>query len=94
MNGSKVTRRKQKCYEQPQSDDVTRMLPSATGDDDGCVLDVDDAQVLSLTVSVTTMADLHSRLEPFLLLARSTRGAAAAKVIVDATAAVSDGCVC
>nr|XP_031860504.1 uncharacterized protein CI109_004115 [Kwoniella shandongensis]KAA5527576.1 hypothetical protein CI109_004115 [Kwoniella shandongensis] len=33
------------------------------------------------------MTDLTSRLEPYLLLARSTKGAAAAKVIVDATAA-------
>lgn len=30
----------------------------------------------------------HSRLEPFLILARSTKGAAAAKVVLDATAAV------
>lgn len=35
------------------------------------------------------MAELHSRLEPFLLLARTTKGAAAAKVVLDATAAVS-----
>ncbi|WVF73015.1 hypothetical protein IAT40_007833 [Kwoniella sp. CBS 6097] len=33
------------------------------------------------------MYDLADRLEPFLLLARSTKGAAAAKIIVDATAA-------
>ncbi|OCF61216.1 hypothetical protein L486_00862 [Kwoniella mangroviensis CBS 10435] len=33
------------------------------------------------------MSDLSSKLEPFLLLARSTKGAAAAKIIVDATAA-------
>ncbi|KAK8853124.1 hypothetical protein IAR55_003825 [Kwoniella newhampshirensis] len=33
------------------------------------------------------MTDLTSRLEPYLLLARSTKGAAAAKVIEDATAA-------
>ncbi|OCF38141.1 hypothetical protein I316_00365 [Kwoniella heveanensis BCC8398] len=33
------------------------------------------------------MSDIAARLEPFLLLARSTKGAAAAKIIVDATAA-------
>ncbi|WVW86051.1 hypothetical protein I302_108089 [Kwoniella bestiolae CBS 10118] len=33
------------------------------------------------------MSDLSSKLEPFLLLARSTKGAAAAKIIMDATAA-------
>lgn len=33
--------------------------------------------------------DHAARLEPFLLLARSTKGASAAKVISDATAAVS-----
>ncbi|WVR00198.1 hypothetical protein IAU59_007340 [Kwoniella sp. CBS 9459] len=33
------------------------------------------------------MSDLSARLEPFLLLARSTKGAAAAKIIMDATAA-------
>jgi COP9 signalosome complex subunit 7 len=35
------------------------------------------------------MADLAARLEPYLLLARSTKGQAAAKVVMDATAAVS-----
>jgi COP9 signalosome complex subunit 7 len=35
------------------------------------------------------MADPAAKLEPYLLLARSTRGAAAAKVIEDATSAVS-----
>lgn len=34
------------------------------------------------------MAEHHNRLEPFLLLARATKGAAAAKVVMDATAAV------
>ncbi|KAK4689879.1 COP9 signalosome complex subunit 7, partial [Tremellales sp. Uapishka_1] len=33
------------------------------------------------------MADLAARLEPFVLLARSTKGVAAAKVVMDATAA-------
>ncbi|KAL1412694.1 hypothetical protein Q8F55_000441 [Vanrija albida] len=33
------------------------------------------------------MSEQHSPLEPFLLLARSTKGAAAAKIILDATAA-------
>ncbi|WWD03573.1 hypothetical protein V865_001627 [Kwoniella europaea PYCC6329] len=33
------------------------------------------------------MSDLSSKLEPLLLLARSTKGAAAAKIIIDATAA-------
>ncbi|GFZ48614.1 hypothetical protein JCM24511_06362 [Saitozyma sp. JCM 24511] len=33
------------------------------------------------------MADLAARLEPYLLLARSTKGQAAAKVVMDATAA-------
>jgi hypothetical protein len=35
------------------------------------------------------MADSAPRLEPFVLLARSTQAAATAKVIMDATAAVS-----
>lgn len=35
------------------------------------------------------MPDLSANLEPFLLVARSTKGAAAAKVVVDATSAVS-----
>jgi COP9 signalosome complex subunit 7 len=35
------------------------------------------------------MSELHSQLEPFLILARNTKGAAAAKVVLDATAAVS-----
>ncbi|WVR07774.1 hypothetical protein IAU60_004817 [Kwoniella sp. DSM 27419] len=33
------------------------------------------------------MADLAARLEPYILLARSTKGAAAAKIVLDATAA-------
>ena len=37
------------------------------------------------------MTDSTLRLEPFVLLAQSTKGAAAAKVIIDATAAVSLG---
>lgn len=37
----------------------------------------------------TSMAESSSKLQPFLLLARSTKGAAAAKVILDVTAAVS-----
>jgi hypothetical protein len=35
------------------------------------------------------MSDVSASLEPFLLVARSTKGAAAAKVIMDATSAVS-----
>jgi hypothetical protein len=35
------------------------------------------------------MTEIADRLEPFLLMARSTKGAAAAKIIKDATAAVS-----
>lgn len=35
------------------------------------------------------MADQAASLEPFLILARSTKGAAAAKIILDVTAAVS-----
>lgn len=35
------------------------------------------------------MPDLSANLEPFLLVARSTKGAAAAKVVMDATSAVS-----
>ena len=38
--------------------------------------------------SFTIMPDLSLNLEPFLLVARSTKGVAAAKVIMDATAAV------
>lgn len=34
------------------------------------------------------MAEQHNRLEPFLILARGTKGAGAAKVVLDATAAV------
>jgi hypothetical protein len=35
------------------------------------------------------MSDSYARLEPFLLMARSTKGAAAAKIVLDAIAAVS-----
>ena len=35
------------------------------------------------------MSESYARLEPFLLMARSTKGAAAAKIVLDATAAVS-----
>lgn len=39
--------------------------------------------------NLRNMSEQNSALEPFLLLARSTKGAAAAKVVLDATAAVS-----
>lgn len=50
------------------------------------------SQLLSSIVLVNSsphasMAE-HSRLEPFLILARGMKGAGAAKVVVDATAAV------
>lgn len=40
-------------------------------------------------VKMTTIADHAARLEPFVLLAKSSRGAAAAKTIVNAISAVS-----
>lgn len=53
-----------------------------------------DCYPTAFNSTTTTMAEhSHSRLEPFLLLARSTKGAAAAKVVLDATAAVSYPCV-
>ncbi len=47
------------------------------------VLDILDILIIS------TMSDSLNRLEPFLIIARSTKGVAAAKIATDATAAVS-----
>jgi hypothetical protein len=41
-----------------------------------------------IIVKANIMADSTARMEPFLIMARSTRGAASAKIVEDVTAAV------